>query len=427
MIKENFEQDTESISSIENEKKINEEIELKEYTIISKYFKENLDNNDEEDNDTKDIYLPTPESFKKLCNEKLIKDVIKFNYEKYKSYFKQNNEDYSSEEKLILNLDYITSIKDANILPYILFFLGGINSINSIYDFFDDSVLMPPEESYVDNNFSYLNYLISIIDYLKSQAEIENIFFNFNYFNLFLNSLEELGICIPRDNKNILYSHMKDKIFSIEKNKNLILIAPSNNFWIKSDKNLIGKKEYDRKLNNYTNIFYNSEFIKKFFSEIYTHPRCKIGLISSMIHKNLISCWQGLKIICLQKEDVDPIFIDQDSHEHIPIDKSKQTRDKQFLRSMKKIILNLKKNNYNNFNEKNIIILESDMDKIGSDTGSNSINVNLFDEKFFESNKEQKLKIAKKEEEVIEYIKSILENCTDDIRSYINQKKLKMN
>ena len=427
MIKENFEQDTESISSIENEKKINEEIELKEYTIISKYFKENLDNNDEDDNDTKDIYLPTPESFKKLCNEKLIKDVIKFNYEKYKSYFKQNNEDYSSEEKLILNLDYITSIKDANILPYILFFLGGINSINSIYDFFDDSVLMPPEESYVDNNFSYLNYLISIIDYLKSQSEIENIFFNFNYFNLFLNSLEELGICIPRDNKNILYSHMKDKIFSIEKNKILILIAPSNNFWIKSDKNLIGKKEYDRKLNNYTNIFYNSEFIKKFFSEIYTHPRCKIGLISSMIHKNLISCWEGLKITCLPKEDVDPIFIDQESHEHIPINKSKQTRDKQFLRSMKKIILNLKKNNYNNFNEKNIIILESDMDKIGSDTGNNSINVNLFDEKFFESNKEQKLKIAKKEEEVIEYIKSILENCTDDIRSYINQKKLKMN
>ena len=54
----------------------------------------------------------------------------------------------------------------------------------------------------------------------------------------------------------------------MEKNKILILIAPSNNFWVKSEKDTINGQNYDIKLNNYDNgknrIFYNKKFIKKF-------------------------------------------------------------------------------------------------------------------------------------------------------------------
>ena len=74
----------------------------------------------------------------------------------------------------------------------------------------------------------------------------------------------------------------------MNKDKIYIIIAPSDNFWIKSDKNVIGNVQYNQKLNNITNVFYNKDFIDNFFNKIIKHPRCNFGFISSMFHKNIL-------------------------------------------------------------------------------------------------------------------------------------------
>ena len=187
-------------------------------------------------------------------------------------------------------------------------------------------------------------------------AEKEYTSFRINSLDLLLKSLDELGICIPKDRKNILYSIIRDFFLSLE--KILILITPSQNFWIKSEKNIINQTNYDKKLNNYTNIFYNHKFIKNFFSIISKHPRCEFGLLCSMKQQNLQNCWEGLKIFSNINYKLDPIFIDQESHEIDP-----EQPKNNFLRSMKKIIEYLKKRKNTNFNESNIIILESEKKK----------------------------------------------------------------
>lgn len=402
--------------SVDKNDKNNKDIELKEYIIISKYFEqENTEENENNDNNSKDIYLPTYESLQKLCDPKLIKDFINFDLEKYKSNFTEIIDNNSSEKKALLNLDNISLIKDSNIIPYILIFLGGINSINSIYDFFGDSALMPNEECYIDNNSNYLEYINKIIDYLKNEEKNENIIFNFRDFEPLLDILDKLGISIPKNDKNILYRNLKDSICSMEKNKILVLIAPSNNFWIKSDKISIKNQNYDRKLNNHKNIYYNIKFIQSFFEKVVKHVRCKFGLISSMLNKNIKTCYDGLKIISNQKELVEPIIIDQECHDKID--------EKTFYRNMKKIINYLKGNKYDNFDEKNILIIDSEKDKV-LDTKNNSIILNLFNEEYIEFEEDKKNLIDNKGDKAIKYIVDLLENCNDDIRSYISKNKV---
>ena len=59
------------------------------------------------------------------------------------------------------------------------------------------------------------------------------------------------------------------------------------------------------------------------------------------------------------------------------------------------------------------------------DTEKNSILVNLFSEKYIEDNEEQRASLDNKGNEVVNYIKDLLENCTDDIRNYIKNNEFK--
>ena len=394
----------------EEEKIKNADIDLKEYIIYSKYFPTNNDDDDNcNDSISREIFLPTPESFKKFCEHSLVKDLLNFNYEKYKNFFQKNKND----ENTVLNLNKISSINDPIVLAFVICFIGGINSETSINNFSDFNILTE-KEHYIEYHINYFDYLNSVIDYLKKEKEYTS--FSLNSLDLLLKSLDELGICIPKDRKNILYSIIRDFFLSLE--KILILITPSQNFWIKSEKNIINQTNYDKKLNNYTNIFYNHKFIKNFFSIISKHPRCEFGLLCSMKQQNLQNCWEGLKILSNINIKLDPICIDQESHDLDPEQKNN------FFRSMKKIIECLKKRKYKNYNERNIIILESEEKKI-ADTKDNTILVNLFSEQYIEASEEERASIDNKGDEVINYIKDLLENCTDDIRIYINNNKLK--
>ena len=402
----------------EEEDKIrnNLDVELKKCKIFSQFYEKN-----DEDETAKEIDLPTPESLEKLCSPPMIKDLVTFDLQKFKSFFEEQKEENTDNVISVLNLDKISSIKNGDILPFVIIFIGGINSTTDIYTYFDETVKNPNEECYVDNSFSYLEYLNSFIDYLKNS---ENISIAINQMELLFNALDELGVNIHRNDKNVLYRNIKDSFYSMEKNKILVILAPSNNFWIKSPKSTINEQNYDIKLNNYNNIFYHKKFIKKFLEKVTKHPRCVFGLINSMMPYNVKNCWDGLE---KQFSDICPkkvVFFAQ--YEHV--------------RKMQKILEHLKKdkeqNNKNKdkdqeggdnveyFNEKNIIILESEEDKM-EDTKNNSVYVNLFSEKYLEKDKQGQEAEDINGDRAINYIKKLLENCCDDIRDYISKHKIK--
>ena len=69
------------------------------------------------------------------------------------------------------------------------------------------------------------------------------------------------------------------------------------------------------------------------------------------------------------------------------------------------------------------MIFESEKDKI-FDTKDNSIVINIFSERHFFFNKEEKEQFEKIENKIIDYIVNLLDECVDDIREYIKKKPL---
>ena len=413
----------------ENEIKPNPLVVLQEYKIISQLF----DKNEDDQTYSINILLPTPESLDKICNQPIVKDLLNFDLKKYKTFFEEQNSEGQEEKKFILNLDR-TSIKSKDLLPHILIFIGGMNSENTLYDFFE-GLTVQTEDQCIDNSGNYFVYILKFLDFLKKE---EKFSIPINQMDSLFSTLDELGINIPREDTNVLYRSIKDSFFAMNKNKILVLVAPSHNFWIKSEKSSIKEQLYDLKLNNFSNIFYHKKFIEKFLKKIAKHPRCCFGIISSMTYRNLKNCWDGLEKQFTNECPKNVIFIEQNDHEKIQLDpKSKKLS---FFRSMKKIIEHLsaekkkelKKKNYDDesennfqcFNEKNILIVESEEDKIGEGNKNNSIFVSVFSEKYLESDEQKKLAIDLEGDKSINYIYKLLETCNDDIREYINRNKI---
>lgn len=403
------------------EKPRNSDVVLKTYKIISKYLEnEKKEEKDENEENNIEFDLPTPESLQKLCNTNIVKDLLNFDLTKYSSYF----------EKDTLNLNKIESITDINMTKFLLMFLGYINSKNDIYSLFDESVESPDEESFVDYTSNFLIYLNLCIDYLK---QIKKFFNNITDLDLFLKILSDIGIDIQKKEENALFTKIKKELFlSNEKNKILILLAPSNNFWIKSEKSQINDINYDKKLNNYSNIFYNKNFIQKFLERIVNNPRCRFGLISSMAYRNLKACWDALEKLDNQINELSPkniILIDQNLHDCI-VD-PKDIKKKSFFRNLEKIIEYLKnykgknkdneQDNTGYFNENNILILESEKDKMVDSTKFNSIRLNVFNEEYLQKDEKGKTATDLEVDKFIQYLVNLLNNCGDDIRTYIKQ------
>lgn len=398
------------------------QMELYEYNITSKFF--------DEDNDFSQlIYLPSPEALFGLMNSHLLKDLIKYDIIKYKSLFtvqkyedKENEENELNsidEEKIILDLNKITSIQDINILSIIIVFLGGINSQNDIYSIFPNETPQNPDiDCYIDNCSNYAYYIFNSVLYLKRQQ----ISFPFSDFNLLFKSLDEIGISIKQDNKSVLYRNIKDSFMSLLENKILIILAPSNNFWVKSEKSIINGINYDKKLNNYTNIFYNKKFIKKFLMQIANHPRCNLALMSSMIHKNLKAAIEGLDVQFFEILPKKFSIISQNEHDVLRSTIKIKKEMPQIFRNFEKILSHLKqKDKWDYFDEKNIIILEGDKNKITEGTASNSIISNLFSEEYLNSNEDEKLVLEKEGDKIIRYVFKLLEECSMDVREYLAQ------
>lgn len=393
----------------------NPDVVFKNYKIISQYLEKN-----EEDKDI-ELELPTPETIQKLCEPQIVKNRLNFDFKKYSSFFEEDK----------LNLDKIESLKDAEKTKFLLMFLGFINSKHDIYSLYDQEleVYAYEEKRFIDNVPNYSIYLDYCIDYLKS---IDKYFDSIQDFETFMKILSEVGINIENQEKNDLYLKIKQDLFlSKGKNKILILIAPSNNFWIKSEKSSINEQNYDKKLNNYTNIFYNKNFIKKFMQQVVANPRCHFGLISSMAYRNLKACWDALEKLDNDINNLCPkniIFIDQNLHSSVQDEKSKK---KTFFRDMAKIVEYLKKNKGKNkdneqdntgyFDENNILILESELEKMTGSTKNNTIRLNIFNEEYLQKDEKGKKATDLDVDKFIDYLVKLLNDCGEDIRSYIKQ------
>ena len=84
---------------------------LKEFKMVSKF----IDKNDDDEN-VKEIYFPTAESLEKLCSHQIVKDVLSFDIQKFKSFLQIKKEEDEDIEKTIFYLDKLTTI-NKDLLP----------------------------------------------------------------------------------------------------------------------------------------------------------------------------------------------------------------------------------------------------------------------------------------------------------------------
>ena len=383
-------------------KKFNFTPDLKEYTIRSRISED------------KKFYLPTPENLLELFNLNVIKDQIYYDIEKYKSHFKVEN------EETIIDFTNVQHLLNNKILNSILFFLGAINIENDIYEFEDDveedeDEIKEPisEELLFENSLNYIHYLQNNIQLLTKNIAFMDI-------NYAIKSLQEIGINIIPDNKNTLYRQLKDKIMSLPENKILVLITPSNNFYVKTEKNSINDINYDFKINNITKLFLNNDFIQKFITKIANHPRCHFGLLSSMIQKNLKTANSGILTMYSTLYPRHYSLIDQRSHDGLDLDKKGVIP--KFFRNLELILKHVKtKDKLYCFNKTNVLIIESKDFKISESTKENTINVSVFNEELIRKpNEERKKILLEKGDKLINYVYELLENCPNDVRDYIS-------
>ena len=394
-------------------KRFNFTPDLKEYIIRSRISED------------KKYFMPTPENLLELFNSNVIHGQIEYDMEKYKSFFKKENEEN------ILDLTNIQHILNNKILNSILFFLGAINIENDIYEFDqveeeEDEIKEPiPEENLFENSQNYIEYLQNNINLLTKNIAFMDI-------DLTIKSLEEIGLKIVPENSNTLYRQIKDKVMSLPENKILVLITPSNNFYVKTEKNSINGINYDFKINNITKLFLNSEFIKKFILKISNHPRCHFGLLSSMLQKNLKTANSGMSTMFNTIYPRHISLIDQRSHDGIDLDKKGVVP--KFFRNLELILKHIKtKDKLYCFNKTNVLIIESKDFKIKEEkkpesTKLNSIHISVINEELLKKpSLERKRLIEEKGERLINYVYDLLENCPNDVRDYLQNHPFESN
>ena len=374
--------------------KLDDKPELKEYTI-----KTNIE-------DEISIYLPLPSDIKKLISHDPRK-IISFNEEKYLSYFKPNN---------IIDFTSISHIQNTTIRNGLCIFIGGLNS--ETFDFTkyyeDFSGEQPETENLFENSKNFTNFIEKNKQYIIYSMHLKDI-------DALIESVKEIGFEFENGKNNILIKSMRESVMI--QDKIFIILSASDNIWIKSEKPNLNGVPNDCKINNYTYIFYNKDFIEKFVKKVINHPRCYFGILSSMVYKNLKKICGGLDVD-FPNQFKKAIIFDQNTHSNL--NEGNKKEKPKFIRNFEKIQKSIKtflKLDY--FNETNILIIESEKDKI-SDTKDNSILINIFSERYFFFSKEEKEQFEKTQNKIIDYIVNLLDECKEDIREYIKIKPLEI-
>lgn len=342
------------------------------------------------------IDLPLPSELNELISRNIQKEQILVEMNKLLSIHKP---------KKIIDLTSNDKVENIIILKSICAFLGSINSCNDFSQITgEDSLSTINDSQFIENCPNFFSYIERNKPWLFFEFKMKD-------FDVFIDALINIGIKVLKN--TLLYETMRNYIMA--RNKIMIIIAPSNNFWIKSERVTIGGKNYDKKINNYQNIFFNLPFVKKFIQKIINHPRCYLGFINSMMHKNLRGTIDALKV---ELSDFPSEFALFDQTIHINTNPNPKEKPV-FVRDMTKITHVLKNVcKKTEFSESNILILESEADKINN-TKDNTVIMNLFSEQYLEYSNEEKELFSKKQDEIIEYVEKLLNECSNDIREYI--------
>lgn len=310
-------------------------------------------------------------------------------------------EKFKSDELYEINLNQLEAIRNQNTEETIFRLLGSLNKENfpSIPNDVADSIV------YIDCANSFETFVKSNVKLLASNHNVKD-------YNDIMKTLKKMGFDVTHK----AFQSLKSEI--MKKNQIQIIVSPTDILWLKSTgvfivDNLKKPKSFDCKLNSYTNLFLNNIFVDQFFKRLLKHPRCKIGFISSMIKKNLVHGIDALKVRIPILEDYN--IYDQSAHENVGDANSKKP---EFERSLTKL-LGLMKNH--GFNETNTLILESELDKC-KQTKEISIPLRIFTKDMFEHGIENTINGKHDATAIIDYLESLLDNCEDDVRSYINEK-----
>jgi hypothetical protein len=300
-----------------------------------------------------------------------------------------------------LDLTDNTYIQDQVILKAILTFFGSINLKNDFTQFTSDINSDLDNSKYLENCSNFESHLLNNIETIFSEFTMRDL-------RLFTKAINELGITIPKS----INTEMRNYIMA--RNKILIVIAPSENFWVKSEKNDLNGKSYDKKLNNFNNIYYFWYFVRAFYEKVANHPRCQIGYISSMISKNIKPCIEFISLD-VEKRFTKFLLFDQQMHDNLQTSlKAKPV----FVRNLEKILNACKANKEYVFNETNLVIIESEVDKLGK-TKENSVLFKCFGEDYFYMTGEKQKVVRARVDGLIEYLITLLEECETDIREYL--------
>jgi len=343
------------------------------------------------------IFLPT---FEKLCEFIEADPTCKIDKDLFAKH-------YNSKEKMFL-LPVVSNIFYEN---FLLEVLGILNTKNSLDEKKLENLDFINEEKkiyFLEGENSFLNYILRNIETLKENLKP-------NDTPKLRALLDQIGIFIEKN----IFDMIENKI--LNEKKILIIVAAGNNFWFKSDKSMIGKNiTYSVKLNNYNYLYMNWELIEKFFLRISQHPRCSVGIITSMIKKNLDNAFFALdrgEYKTNLSIKVDYLF-DQEANEVIFTEDAKG--GKTFKRSLQKIEEKTKKY----FNDTNVLFIESELDK-SENIKDNMIYLDGFDEEFILGNKEHKEKLNRLTDNLFNYLEKLLDECDCDIREYLMKNPFK--
>ena len=366
---------------------------FEEYTIKTKI-----------EEDLEGINLPQPSDLNQLILLDSRK-LISFDKEKYLSFFQPNK---------IIDLSSNNHIQDTTIRNSLCMLLGGINSktwdLTKYYEKFPFDV---ESDCYFDNSNNYSSYIeknkLFITYNMKKLSEVDELY----------KALIEVGFTFKNGEKNSIFNSIRETVMN--QDRICIIVSGSDNFWIKSDKSIINGISNDIKLNNYSYLFFNKNFIEKFIQKIIHHPRCYFCFVSSMTFKNLKKIRDALDTE-FPKEFKNSVIFDQNTH--INLNEGNKKEKPIFVRDFDKIKHNLKTyQKIDDFDERNVLFFESEKDKVNN-TEHNSIIMNTFSERNLEFSKEEKEQFEKYQDKIINYIVKLLDECKCDIREYIKNNPL---
>lgn len=239
--------------------------------------------------------------------------------------------------------------------------------------------------------------------------------------------LDELKVSEPEKSLNSKNNKKEDiknvSTININNDKIFVIFAGSGLLWYKTKKKIESDIQQDFIFQKEKFIYFNKKFIKDFYNKILKHPRCHPAFISSMnINNCKILIEQMYKFCEIKKEDQikNLIYLGKKCHDMTVTEPNNPDSIPDLKRNIGNMAycINKSLNTKKKFHK--LIILESDPEKMSKSSKPFSILCSIFNEDYIVK-KEVRDDIDKKGEKLIEYLEVFLNNCNQNIDTYIEE------